>query len=205
MRPRLGIVVQREEHGPAESCSRQVSFQVAGSQHGDRGVSESLSGLRRVATVLPLRRLRPIRQRLELAQALTAACLDSHNGPAPIVGKDLASERSVGIPSVVALMSPHPSRRLPVHTHQSHPVVQTLRPCRTLRTDGLEMPALGQQQRGGRRASEPGAELVRPWTAFTQPELAILRTPIQVFGTPQRYPQQEAVARRSKELRRGGT
>ena len=83
--------------------------------------------------------------------------------------------------------------------------MQTLRPCRTLRTDGLEMSALGQKQRGGRRTSEPGAEIVRPWTAFTQPVLAALRTPIQVFGTPQRYPQQETVACVSKEFRRDGT
>ena len=66
------------------------------------------------------------------------------------------------------------------------------------------MPALRQQQRSGRRASEPSAEIGRPRAAFTQAVLATLRTPIQMFGTPQRYPQQKAVTRLPKELRRHG-
>ena len=104
---RIGIVVQREEHGPAEPCSRRLTIRVAGPQHGDRGVSKSLPWHCGVAAVPPMRRSRPIGLRPESTQAFTAERLDSDNGPLPIVGVNLALERPVGKSFGVVPMSPH--------------------------------------------------------------------------------------------------
>ena len=163
---RLGSVVQREEHGPAKSCSRQIGIQVAGPQHCDSGVGERFPGLRGVATVLPPRRLRPIGLRPESTQAFATARLCSHDGPAPSVGDNIALESPIARTSAVVLISSYPSQCLAGHAHQPHAVAQTLRPCRTLSIDGLKVSALRQQQRAGRRASEPRTEIVRPRAAF---------------------------------------
>ena len=142
---RLGIVVQREERGPAKPCSRRLGIQIAGSQHGDGGVSERFPWRRGVATVPPLRRLRPIGPRSESTQAFTAENLDSDNGPAPIVGDDLALESPVGNSGVVP-MSSHPSCLLPGHAHPLlAPAAKIPWTWRAHQLDGPKMSALREQ------------------------------------------------------------
>ena len=114
---RSGIVVQWEEHGPAKPRSRHLGIRVAGPQHGDRRVSESFPSQRGVAPFCHCGNCgQPDCDRSK--RAFTAACLGSHNGPAPLVGDNVSLECPVGNNPAVVLISSHPSRRLSGHAHQ---------------------------------------------------------------------------------------
>jgi hypothetical protein len=161
--PWSGVVIERQEDGPADASSAAFRETVLGAQNSNGCVSKGLAWNPDRASILPVRITRPVICGPASSQAVKAESLNAQNRPRAFSALNLPAKRAIRCGHVV-VMTADPSAATEIRTgdaRQSGARACFLQIDNAVRLDRTEMTTLRQQQGQGSGTVEPRSHLSR--------------------------------------------